>query len=225
VPETDEPGARGSHPNIRSKDAASIILLDRSRASPRVLMGLRSKAHAFMPGLYVFPGGRRDAGDHALPFSRDLAAQELAKLSLGSTRPLSPAGARALALAAARELQEETGLLLGSDAARHGPDLSRLRFLARAITPPGHIRRYDTRFFCCFTDEVDIDPSAFVDSDELHDLQWLDITRNSSLNMPAITRMVLEDVTNIMIGDPSLESDSPVRHYFVRRGRFIRGFL
>lgn len=222
---TDEPGARGGHPYMRPKDAASIILLDRSGPAVTVLMGLRSKAHAFMPGLYVFPGGRRDASDHALPFSRDLAIRELAKLSLGFTRPPSIKGARAVALAAARELQEETGLSLGKDAARSGPDLSSLRFVARAITPPGHVRRYDTRFFCCFTDEVGIDPAGFVCSDELHDLQWLDITRNSSLNMPAITRMVLEDVTNIMIGDPLLESDSPVRHYFVRRGRFVRGFL
>ncbi len=210
-------------PYLRPKDAASILLLDRSTETVRVLVGRRSSAHVFMPDVYVFPGGRRDAGDRALPFSNDLRPAVLDKLMRASSRPMTQTSARALALAALRELHEETGLRFGTDPDQ--PDLSSLRFVARAITPPGRIRRFDTRFFCCFTDEADIDPHDMRDSDELQNLEWLDIKDNSSLNMAPITRMVLEDVTKFMIGDPSLQSESPVRQYFERRGIFIRGFL
>ena len=48
---------------MRPRDAASIMLLDRVGGRVRVLMGRRHSAHAFMPDLYVFPGGRRDTGD------------------------------------------------------------------------------------------------------------------------------------------------------------------
>lgn len=208
-------------PALRPKDAASILLLDRSTDNIRVLVGRRSSAHVFMPDVFVFPGGRRDPRDHALPYGKDLQPHVIDKLVRTASRPLTVAGARALALAAVRELREETGLCLSAGQA---PNLSILRFVARAITPPGRVRRYDTRFFCCFADEAGIDSADMTDSDELQDLQWLDISDNSSLNMAPITRMVLEDVTNFMIGDRSLQTESPVRQYFERRGIFTRGF-
>ena len=68
--------------------------------------------------------------------------------------------AHALAAAAIRELWEETGLPLGQPGpadlpgdwagfAARGlrPDASALRFIFRAITPPGRTRRFDARFF------------------------------------------------------------------------------
>ena len=47
----------------RPKDAATLILIRRDAAQPRVLMGKRSARHAFMPDKYVFPGGRVDPED------------------------------------------------------------------------------------------------------------------------------------------------------------------
>jgi 8-oxo-dGTP pyrophosphatase MutT (NUDIX family) len=210
-------------PYLRPKDAASILLLDRSATDVRVLVGKRSSRHVFMPDVYVFPGGRRDPSDRTLPFGTDLRSAVLDNLMRAASRPMTQTGARALALTALRELQEETGLRFGNNPDR--PDLLPLRFMARAITPPGRIRRFDTRFFCYFTDEAGINPKEIKDSDELQDLEWLDIKDDSSLNMAPITRMVLKDVTKFMIGDPSLQSESPVRQYFERRGTFIRGFL
>lgn len=213
-------------PYLRPKDAASILLLYRCGDRTRVLMGKRSSAHVFMPDVYVFPGGRRDPSDRTLPFGADLHPVVLQNLMRAASRAMTEGGARALALAALRELHEETGLRFHMETERQDrPDLSSLRFVARAITPPGRVRRFDTRFFCCFTDEAGINPDDIQDSDELQNLEWLDIEDNSGVNMAPITRLVLEDVTKFMIGDPSLQFESPVRQYFERRGNFIRGFL
>ena len=62
------------HPYYRPKDAATLILVDRSGAIPKVLVGRRHDKVVFMPGKFVFPGGRtdpcserdRDEGDRRL---------------------------------------------------------------------------------------------------------------------------------------------------------------
>ena len=54
-----DPGAKPRA--VRPRDAATLILIRRSPARTEVLMGRRSAAHRFMPGKYVFPGGRLDA--------------------------------------------------------------------------------------------------------------------------------------------------------------------
>jgi len=43
---------------MRPRDAATLILLDRKGKDALVLMGRRHAGHAFMPGKFVFPGGR-----------------------------------------------------------------------------------------------------------------------------------------------------------------------
>jgi len=205
---------------VKPKDAASLILIDRSTKSPRVLMGRRGSGHVFMPDVYVFPGGRRDARDHALPFGADLDRLVLEKLLSGTSSRMTPNRARALALAALRELREETGLAGAASA-----DLSRLRYVARAITPPGNVRRYDTRFFLTFSDETRFDMTLLGDSSELQDVRWLDIAELSGLKLPRITQAVLEDVQNLMAADPSLPFGTPVSFYFMRHGRFVRSRL
>ncbi|TCL70446.1 NUDIX hydrolase [Rhizobium sp. BK251] len=211
----------------RPRDAAALILVDRSGSHNRVLLGRRAAGHVFMPDLYVFPGGRRDPRDHALAFSRDLHASVAGKLAASSRAGIN---VRALALAAVRELEEETSLVLGGQGCKGGnagnaADLSCLRFIARAITPPGHVRRYDTRFFLAFTDEAGVDPSDIRDSEELTDLRWLDIADVSCLNIPDITRIILNDVVGLLEVDPSLRFDVPVPFYVVRNGRFVRNVL
>src|SRR5438132_2678718 len=101
-----------SFPNLRPKDAATIILIDRSGAEPKVLLGRRHDGHKFMPGKFVFPGGRVEPHDRAVPVAGDLDPQMVAKLMAHVQRP-SAAKARGFAVAAIRELFEETGLLLG----------------------------------------------------------------------------------------------------------------
>ncbi|WP_317208252.1 NUDIX hydrolase [Rhizobium halophilum] len=202
---------------LRPKDAATIILLDCTYGEPRFLMGRRGHGHAFMPGLYVFPGGRRDRRDHALPFSRDLHPLVARRLLCETMAKAKPSSARALALAALRELKEETGLVVGDP-----PDLSHLRYVARAVTPPGNVRRFDTRFFLLPTDEADISPSSLVDTDELQDLRWLSFSELSSIEVPRITAAVMHDVKSMFVPGSPIPYGLPVPYYFMRHGRFLR---
>lgn len=219
--DTNETDAGGRNPYLRPVDAAAIVLIDRSADRWRVLMGKRSSRHIFMPEAYVFPGGRCDPGDHALPFSADLHPAVFEKLRLGPPAGLSAARARAMALAALRELAEETGLVPDGAA----PDLSCLRFAVRAITPPGRVRRYDTRFFVAFADKAAVDPAQARDSDELHDVRWLDIDGDPGLNIPKITRSVLMDVRTLLTTRPTLSLPDPVPFYRTLHGRAMRSIL
>jgi 8-oxo-dGTP pyrophosphatase MutT (NUDIX family) len=221
MPAPDEPSERMVTGRIRPKDAAALILVDRSAPAPRVLMGRRSSGHVFMPDVYVFPGGRRDPGDHALPFAGDLHPQVLSKLIANASARFSQRRVRALALTALREMREETGIMPAGGPA----DLSRLRYIARAITPPGHVRRYDTHFFLAFCDETVFDLTHLRDTDELEDLQWLDIAAISGVKLARITQLVLEDVKRLMEADRDLPFDTTVPFYSMRHGRFVRSRL
>ena len=151
-----------SSPYVRPKDAATLILVDRAGRVPMVLLGKRHHGHKFMPGKFVFPGGRVDPADRHMPAARPLDPSTEAHLMKRLQRP-SAEKARAFALAAIRETFEETGLLLGVRGratakvprgpwtafaeANILPDLGALHFIGRAITPPGRPRRFDARFF------------------------------------------------------------------------------
>src|SRR5215831_13305482 len=148
------------HPYYRPKDAATLILVDRTGAVPKVLVGRRHDKVVFMPGKFVFPGGRVDRFDYRIPVAAPIPGELEANLLKGSPR-ITASRAKSLAVAAIREACEETGLCLGrktggpakldgpwqpfSDAGLL-PDPSGLFLIARAITPPGRVRRFDTRF-------------------------------------------------------------------------------
>jgi len=212
----DEPSLRHME-KLRPKDASTIILLDRNQGAPRFLMGRRGGGHAFMPDVYVFPGGRRDRQDYTLPFRRDLHPMVTERLLARTATRTGPSTARALALAALRELREETGLASGGP-----PDLGALRYVARAVTPPGNVRRFDTRFFLLPADEADIAAVPLEDTDELQDLRWVAFSDLADLKVPQITRAVLDDVKMLLESDPTLPYGLPVPYYFMRGGRFVR---
>ena len=144
-------------PSPRPKDAATLILVRRDQAQPRVLMGKRSGRHDFMPDKYVFPGGRVAPQD-----GRDVSYSELDEVQAERLRYQAKRLPRAFALTAIRETFEETGLLLGRQAempqkAPEGwqplydldiaPCLQHLQFIGRAVTPPYRPKRFDARFF------------------------------------------------------------------------------
>lgn len=227
---TEDHQARTSekrHPTRSPRDAASLILLDRSSTTPRALLGKRGKAHAFMPDLYVFPGGRRDPADNRVPLARPLQEEVHHKLMTRTRARFHDKAARGLAVAAAREMMEEAHLSLTPPeyAGQLRPDVSRFRFLARAITPPGQSRRFDTRFFACFCDELGLKPETVQDSEELHDLTWLPVDAHESHPLPRITRVILSDLVDALAQDPSLPFGKAVPFYYSRNGRFVRELI
>jgi 8-oxo-dGTP pyrophosphatase MutT (NUDIX family) len=215
------------HPPRRPRDAASLLLIDRQEKTPRVLVGKRGKAHAFMPAMYVFPGGRRDPADNKTALARPLHDEVTDQLLRRTGVQFGESAARGLAVAAAREMMEEAHLSLtpADHAASLCPDVSHFRFLARAITPPGMPRRFDTRFFVCFTDEIDADPANVRDSDELHDLTWLPIDRYEGYPLPGITKVVLTDLQEALDADRSLPFHRTIPFYYYRNGRFVRELI
>jgi 8-oxo-dGTP pyrophosphatase MutT (NUDIX family) len=187
------------------RDAATVILVRDARTRPRILMGQRGAAAAFMPSKFVFPGGAVDASDAAIPLAAPLAPACAARLEDGAPRP----GARALAATAIRELWEETGLLLGRPApwpdppadwsafaaTGHLPSAEALSFVFRAITPPGRTRRFDARFFLADAARLAGDPDDFSRaSDELSLLQWIPLDAVRSFDLPFITEVVLAEI-------------------------------
>jgi 8-oxo-dGTP pyrophosphatase MutT (NUDIX family) len=224
---------------LRPRDAATLIIVDGSSGEPRVLLGRRRLDMAFMPGRYVFPGGRVDPADRHIAVEDDLTPGDLHKLMVAMKGTASEARARALALAAVRETFEEAGLLIGvplraamtpkgqgwQEFYAHGfqPALTRLRFFARAITPPGRPRRFDTRFFCVQADAIA--HRITVADGELSDLEWHSIAQARSLELPNITRVVLEDLGERIATGALHAGDMPVPFYHRRNGSFRRDLI
>ncbi|OJY01385.1 MAG: DNA mismatch repair protein MutT [Rhizobiales bacterium 63-22] len=228
----------------RPRDAASLLLIDRTGGIPRVLMGRRNAGLAFMPGKYVFPGGSLDASDSSVASASELHAADRCKLVAGMGSRPSVARARALGLCAIRETFEETGLRIACPASASAPlrdyaewraflsggvlpDPARLRYFARAITPPGHPRRFDTRFFIAFCEvQSDLGRQPLVPSGELEDLGWMPLDEAHELDAPRITRLILAEAQALLArwrdGLPALPEELPATHYHERRGRFIR---
>ncbi len=71
------------HPYFRPKDAATLILVDRSAATPKVLVGKRHDKVVFMPGKFVFPGGRVDKADNRVPVAAPITARARSQSSEG----------------------------------------------------------------------------------------------------------------------------------------------
>jgi 8-oxo-dGTP pyrophosphatase MutT (NUDIX family) len=162
------------------RDAASLLLLREGEAGPEVLMGARSAGHAFMPNRLVFPGGGVDAGDFTAPVAAE--APEPVRVRLAACG--GAALARALTVAAARELEEETGLSLGDP-----PDLSGLAYLCRAVTPPTMKIRFDARFFVVDAGRCQ---GTLAGSGELEQLTWFGVDAALALDLAFPTRKVLE---------------------------------
>ena len=210
--------------------ASTAVLLRDGTEGLEVFLVRRHGDSAFMGGAHVFPGGRRDRDDHRLAFRGDIHPAVLERLKTGYKHSASESRLRAIALAALRELHEEASIAVGSTDCGNTllpflPDLTNLRYMARAITPPGHPRRFDTHFFALFTDEAGVDPGDIRDSRELEDLRWIDVNDVSAVQLPDITGIILGDLRASLQSDASLPFGRPVPFYYTRHGRFVRDLL
>ncbi|MEM9062393.1 MAG: NUDIX hydrolase [Pseudomonadota bacterium] len=189
------------------RNAATIVLVRRDSGAPRVLMGQRGKAAAFMPNKFVFPGGAVDPQDALVTPQVPASDRVRDKLGVRADAEL----ADALPMTAIRELWEETGQALAvteGDApeappsewagfydAGHRPNAGALDFVFRAITPPGRPRRFDARFFLADGAALHGDPDDFSGAeDELSHLSWLTLSEARGLDLPFITEVVLAEV-------------------------------
>ena len=228
-----------SFPDSEPRDAATLMLIDRSGPRAKVLLGRRHHGHKFMPGKFVFPGGRIETLDAAMSAVSELHPDTQAKLL---ERVAAPAEgfARALALTAVREMAEETGLLLGvkrdeppvtpgeiwtefAKASVH-PDLGQIHFIARAITPPKRPKRFDTRFFTADATAIADCIEGVVGPDsELVELVWVPIEEATRLDMPTITGVVLEELgARVAAG---MAHGLPVPFYYMENQQFCRELL
>ena len=175
------------------RPAATVVLWRDGSAGPQVLMGQRGKGAVFMPSKFVFPGGRVDPEDHLAAREGFLAA--LCARRLAQMVPEDPPPPGSIVAAALRELSEETGLNLAA------MDRPSLRFVFRAITPPGRSRRFDARFLLAHAEGLDGDGEDFsAASGELSHLRWLPLPEARALDLAFITEVVLAEVAALVAG-------------------------
>lgn len=218
---------------MKINDAASIVLIDQHGDGPRILMGRRSRKHQFMPNVFVFPGGRVDYADRFAPFAHDYNDETLDLLLQQMKGRPTALRARMLGLAAIRETYEEVGLMLGCPQrsqrsyknpawnafAAEGvlPDLSALTFIARAITPPGRNRRFDTRFFLVTADDY-LKNQTIRSSDELEDVQWVSFDEAFNLPTHFITQQILKAAQSSLSHREQKTNISKVPFYRAKKG-------
>ncbi len=164
---------------VPPKPAASLVVLREGR---EILMGMRGAGHRFMPNRLVFPGGRVDRADLRAPAATPLAPHVRALVEKSASAAL----AHGLAIAVARELEEETGLSLGTP-----PALGALDYLCRAVTPPGLPIRFNARFFVI---EASHARGTLAGSGELEGLRYYPIEEALALDLALATRFVLENL-------------------------------
>jgi 8-oxo-dGTP pyrophosphatase MutT (NUDIX family) len=228
------------HPYFRPKDAATLILVDRSGAVPKVLVGKRHDNVVFMPGKFVFPGGRVDKSDNRVPVAAAIPKELEENLRKGSPR-INAARAKSLAIAAIREACEETGLCLGRKAegsvpkldgvwkpfveAGLLPDPSGLFLIARAITPPGRIKRFDTRFFTADASAIAHRVEGVIHPDaELVELVWVELGSKPLADLHPMTKSVLGELDRRLAAGP-LRHDAPVPFFHFYGGKMHRDVL
>ncbi len=232
--------ARSTGDNVRPKNASSIILIKGEPGNEKIVMGKRNMALKFMPGALVFPGGRVDRGDGGIKAIDKLHPATQEKLLTHIRGTATERRAHALGVAAIRELAEETGLLIGGQSPvlpRHSdwqmflekgmaPSVGALRLLARAVTPPGVHRRFDTWFFAMrLANDHHVPDEGFVSSGELENLQWIRPQDAIQHDTREITRVILVELMNRLQNDPHLSATTPAPSYETRGDRFFRKLM
>lgn len=185
--QVERSGAAAAEP----KPAATAVLLREGAGGPELLLLKRLRSAGFVPGAWVFPGGRVDEAD------AEPALEALLPPGVSAPAP-------AYWLATIREVFEETGVLLALPRApsaaaagwaaadlpgwRHAllageatlldvlqaldaaPDVRRMVYCSHWITPVAEPKRYDTRFFLA---ELPEGQQATIDEREMSHAAWV----------------------------------------------------
>lgn len=169
--------------------AATAVLVRDGVDAPELLLLKRHRSSGFVPGAYVFPGGRVDSGDSAdalVDMLGDVARGPHASYWLAAVREVfeetgvllvrrrdnTPLDAAQAQLANWREalLDHRAELLDVINALDAAPDISRTVYCSHWVTPVAEPRRYDTRFFIT---ELPTGTNVTIDEREMSDVAWL----------------------------------------------------
>ena len=235
--------------------AASLLLLRDGVAQPdgghrlQVLMLRRAeRAGDMRSGAAVFPGGVLDAADrllHGHSIGPDDAALS-AQLGLAS-------GGLDYAVAALRETFEEVGLLLTEKplevltlqvwrqrllagetsfkqfCAEHSLrlDVGALAYYSHWLTPPGHPKRFDTRFFMAL---APAEQTAEADYGEAMELMWLTpraaLAPEMGLKLLTVTERTLQDLARFADAQAAMaeaRARGPIRVLMPRVATSVKG--
>ena len=213
------------------KPAATVVLLRDHQDEMQVLLLKRHRSAGFVPGAYVFPGGRIDESDAD------------ARLVANCEVPARGAVPAHYWFGAVREVFEETGVLLArTNDGEWAPDttedeavetwrlalmndetslaqivvdenlrvvLDDVVYFAHWITPDAEPRRYDTRFFAA---RLPRDRNIKPDEREMVDAIWITATdalerfQNGELPMVFPTVRTLQDLTEFHSVDAALSA-------------------
>jgi len=195
----DVPRAPAGTREVTPRPAASLLVVRQTEAGPELVMARRAAHHRFMPNVLVFPGGAVDPGDYAAPAATALRRDVTTRLQ----RSAAPDLAQALAAAAARELEEEVGLTLGTPPSLHGLD-----YVCRAITPPDRTMRFDAYFFAVDAGHVS---GTLRGSDELEDPGWYTLEQAMAGRLAGATKAILLQFSAWLGQNPRRETVAVLR--------------
>ena len=211
---------------IKPAEAAGLVLIRQANAADagaEVLLGRRSGRSRFMPGIYVFPGGRVGPADRRPSGFAEPLPDPAPGLDRDTQRRLA-----VFARAALRETFEETGLLLGTQesasdppslpsadaavwnaftAAGLAPGFAGMRLVARAITPADSPVRFHNRFFLA---DGAAAAGEIGGDGELEDIHWASLESLPELPMADITLLVLEEALARRAGTGGPDRPAPL---------------
>ncbi|MDO8731364.1 MAG: NUDIX hydrolase [Actinomycetota bacterium] len=124
---------------VTPRSAATVLLLRETDAGLQTYMMKRARTMAFAASAYVFPGGRLDPED--LDQGALLPDEAFDFPALAARLSTDEREARGLLVCAARELQEEAGVVV---------DPRSLVVIDHWVTPEWEKLRYDVRFFVAY---------------------------------------------------------------------------
>lgn len=192
IREDELPTNAGHAPEVEARPAASTIVLRRNPFE--ILFLRRSSASTFVPDAWIFPGGAVDPVDRLIGGDEELSI---------------------LKACAARELFEEAGIWIGpalddaetwrarmlddpsafAELSRTSPpDLARLVWTSRWVTPVGVPKRYDTWFFLI---EVEDASEATAEHREGVEVRWLPPAEALRLHREGAFSMVFPTIRNL----------------------------
>jgi hypothetical protein len=105
------------------------------------------------------------------------------------------------------------------------PDPSSLFLIARAITPPGRVKRFDTRFFTADASAITHHVEGVIHADaELVELVWVELGSKPLADLHPMTRNVLNELHTRLATGP-LRHDAPVPFFHFYGGKMQKDIL